>query len=328
MRLIKELRKIGPMVDIGGLNLLLFKMEDRIFGGNNGGEYKYNIMKQADVEEYPRLIKDLYKITMGGGGVNLCNPQYFTEKIQWLKIYDTTSLKSKLTDKYQVREWIHEKIGSKHLIPLLGVWDTFEDISFSSLPQKCILKCNHGSNMNLIVNRTEMLDKEKYREQFDKWMCVDYAFAGSLELQYKDIPKKIIAEKYIEEMNGSLKDYKFHCFGGTPVFIQCIGDRDLKNHTGYQKNYDINWHELDWTFEDYPRFPYEVSRPAMLSEMVEIAKILSKDFLYVRVDLYEIKGSIYFGEMTFTPASGYYQHKGTFTKEIDKRLGDLITLPT
>ena len=241
-----------------------------------------------------------------------------------MKLYDSTYEKTRFADKYLVREWIKETIGERYLVPLLGVWDRFEDIDFDKLPENYVLKCNHGSGMNLVVKNN--LDKEKARELFDKWMNTNYAFRAGLEMHYADMPRKIIAEKYIEEMDGSLYDYKIHCFGGEPKFIQCIGDRDLKKHTGYQMNYDTEWHELDWTFEDYPRFPYEVAKPVCLDEMLDVAKKLSAGFSYVRVDLYEIKGNVLFGEMTFTPASGNYRYQGSFTRDVDMRLGEMIEL--
>ena len=138
---------------------------------------------------------------------------------------------------------------------------------------------------------------------------------------------KIIAEKYIEQLDGQLYDYKFHCFNGKPIFIQCIGGRDLKKHTGFQNNYSLKWEKLDWTFEDYPQFPYNVEKPKALQEMIEIAERLSKDFLYVRIDLYDLKEKVLFGEMTFTPASGIYPYKGTWTKEKNAEIGRYLNLP-
>ncbi len=323
--MVGRVARLKTLKDIGGLKLVCLKVLDRLMHEDKAGERLYNICESAETGEYPDLLEKLFKYYGGGtGNLQLDHPRLFTEKIQWMKLYDSTYEKTRLADKYLVREWIKETIGERYLVPLLGVWDRFEDIEFDKLPENYVLKCNHGSGMNLVVKNN--LDKEKAKESFDKWMNINYAFCAGLEMHYADMPRKIIAEKYIEEMDGSLYDYKIHCFGGEPKFIQCIGDRDLKKHTGYQMNYDTEWHELDWTFEDYPRFPYEVEKPVCLEEMLDVAKKLSAGFSYVRVDLYEIKGKVLFGEMTFTPASGNYRYRGSFTRDVDMRLGEMIEL--
>lgn len=132
----------------------------------------------------------------------------------------------------------------------------------------------------------------------------------------------------MRELDHSLYDYKIHCFNGRPAFIQCIGDRDLARHAGCQNNFDMEWNKLDWTFEDYPEFPYEVPKPQRLDKMIAYAEKLSAGFAYVRVDLYEIDNRVYFGEMTFTPASGLYPYRGTWTRELDERLGGWLRLPS
>ena len=320
-----KLSKIAPLWTLGGPDIFLFKLEDKITRGNSAGEYLYNSLKNADPGDYPRLAKAWYKRIMGRA-LNLDDPQRFTEKIQWMKLYDSTPEKTRLADKYLVREWVSEKIGEEYLVPLLGVWDSFDEIDFDSLPDEFVLKCNHGSGVNLVVEEKSKLDRGKAKARFDQWMKKDHAFINGLELHYSPIPRKIIAEKYIEEMSGPLYDYKIHCFEGNPTFIQCIGDRDLVHHTAYQNNYDLQWDELDWMFETFPRFPYQPGKPSRLKEMIEISGVLSEGFHYVRVDLYEISGKVLFGEMTFTPASGYYPYFGTFTEDIDRKLGDLIRL--
>lgn len=257
--------------------------------------------------------------------LNVKFPNTFCEKIQWIKINDLPQIKTDLSDKYKVRAWVSQKIGDKYLIPILGSWNNVSDIDFESLPKQFCLKVNHGSGMNCIVKDKEKLNYMYVRRIFDAWMNNPFHM-NTLEMQYKNISRKIIAEKYIEEMDGNLYDYKFHCFNGKPTFIQCIGGRDLIKHTGYQNNYDLRWNKLDWTFEDYPVFPYEVKKPAKLDEMIEVAKKLSEEFDYVRVDLYEIGDNVKFGEMTFTPASGIYPYKGTWTREKDEELGRLITV--
>lgn len=253
-------------------------------------------------------------------------PLAFTEKIQWIKMFDNNQKKTELADKYAVRAWIIHQIGEQYLIPLIGVWDDFDKIDFSKLPSQFCLKTNHGSAMNLVVKDKEQLNVNEAAVLFNWWLMRPF-WAGSIEPHYRIMPRKIIAEKYIEEMSGGLNDYKIHCFNGKPMFIQCIGDRDLKAHTGHQQNFDIDWNPLDWIFEDYPCFPNTVERPSCLTEMVSIAKKLAHGFTYVRVDLYEISGKVFFGEMTFTPASGFYPYRGTWTSEKDLELGSQLVLP-
>ncbi len=282
-------------------------------------EKKYN---KFNTDQIKNILKKKYEDLIGYS-LNYENPKTFTEKIQYMKIYDSTRQKTVLADKYKVRNWIEDKVGKEHLIPLIGVWDRFDDIDFSQLPNSFCLKTNHGSGMNMIVKNKNEIDLKEVKTLFDWWMKRPF-WVYTIEPHYKEIPRRIIAEEYIEELDGGLYDYKFHCFHGKPVFIQCIGDRNLEKHTGYQKNYDIDWNELDWIFEDYPSFPYSVPKPNCLSEMLFIAERLSSEFDYVRVDLYEVRGKVYFGEMTFTPGSGNYPYKGTWTREKDEVLGKLI----
>lgn len=282
-------------------------------------EKKYATLDDKQLAMY---LKHIYEKIVNNN-LNYKSAETFTQKIQWMKIYDNTSIKSRLADKYEVREWITKKIGSHYLIPLLGVWDSFDEIDFNKLPKSFCLKTNHGSAMNYVVKDKSKMNKTEVRELFHWWMQRPF-WVGSLETHYRIIPRKIIAEKYIEEMSGGLLDYKIHCFNGKPMFIQCIGERDLKKHTGYQMNFDLNWKPLNWSFETYPLFKTTVKKPKCLSEMLHIAEVLSADFKYVRVDLYEIGGKVFFGEMTFTPSSGFYPYKGSWNKEKDKELGSYI----
>ena len=279
---------------------------------------------ETNEEQMKECLKQKYEKVMDTV-LDFAHPRTFTEKIQWMKFFDCTSQKTRLADKYAVRKWIDETIGAEYLVPLLGVWESFTDIDFDLLPQSFCLKTNHGSGMNCVVKDKSKVNMKEEGRVFQWWMDCPF-WIGTIETQYKNIQHKIIAEKYIEEMDGELYDYKFHCFNGKPMFVQCIGGRDLKKHTGYQMNFDLDWKPLDWIFEDYPAFPYDVQKPECLTEMIRIAEKLSSEFSYVRVDLYEISGKVFFGEMTFTPASGMYPYKGTWTREKDLELGDKLQL--
>lgn len=288
-------------------NLLLVKQQ----------KYYQNL----DPKKYPAALKTWYeKVT--GKPLNLENPQTFNEKIQWMKLYDSTPLKTRLADKYLVREWVADKIGEEYLIPLLGVWDTFDDIDFDTLPNQFVLKANHGSGWNVIVQDKAAFDKEDAKKKFDRWMKTNFAYNNGLELHYRDIVPKIIAETYLENANGELSDYKCHCYSGKVEYIQCMTGR-ASHDTLREKIYNLEWEALPFV-QNYPRYDGDIIKPLDISKMAELATNLSNAFIYVRVDFYALDdGSIKFGEMTFTPGSG----AGPWNlPEYDLKYGQLIYL--
>lgn len=253
--------------------------------------------------------------------LNFERPKFFNEKIQWLKVYDSTPLKTRLSDKYLVRDWVQEKIGEEYLIPLLGSYDKFDDIDFESLPEQFVIKCNHGSNYNIIVKNKTEFNSTKARLKVESWLKTNFAYHYGLELQYRDIKPKIIIEKYIDDGTGDLRDYKFTCFNGKPDFIWVDSDR----HSIHKRNlYDLHWNQLPYMVNpNFSTFP-SPEKPKCLKQMVKIASILSTDFNYVRVDLYLINDSIYFGEMTFTSSSGTEDYR---PKNFERRLSLLLRIP-
>lgn len=253
--------------------------------------------------------------------LNLKNPITFNEKIQWMKLYDSTPIKTRLADKYLVRDWVKERIGEEYLIPLLGVWNNFDDIDFSKLPQKFVLKCNHGCAYNIIVKDKSKLDYKKIKKQINKWMSRDYGQRG-FEMHYSNIKRKIIVEEYIENINDDLYDYKVWCFGGKAHYIQFLSER---NTNGLKMAfYDKNWIKQDFVYS-HPLDKKILPKPKQLNLLLELAEKLAKDFSHVRVDFYITNsGKIYFGEMTFTSCSGICKWK---PKKMDRYFGDLIKLP-
>lgn len=237
--------------------------------------------------------------------IDIEKPANFNQKIQWLKVYDNLPIKQTLADKYAVRKWVADKIGENYLIPLIGVWASFDEIDVSSLPQAFCLKANHGSGMNYIVRNKALVNWNKVKKLVDLWMLCPF-YAKTLEPQYKNIKRKIVAEEYIGDRDKTLYDYKIHCFRGEPKFIQTIGDRDATLQTGKVAFYDLNWkRNLHFESEHFAQYADELAKPQNLDEMIQIARVLSEGFEYVRVDLYNLHGEIKFGEMTFTPASGH-----------------------
>lgn len=213
-----------------------------------------------------------------------------------------------------------EKIGEEYLIPLLGVWDNFDDIDFDKLPNKFVLKANHGCGWNIIVKDKNNFNKSDAKGKFDEWMNTNYAFKFGLELHYKNIKPKIIAEKYIENDEGLL-DYKFLCFNGKVEYVWV----DSGRFTAHRRDiFDLDWN-LQPFIINHPNAEKTPKKPNKLKKMIELATKLSKDFAHVRVDFYEVDGQIYFGEMTFTSESGVGKF---YPEEYDLKLGQMIKLPS
>ena len=271
-------------------------------------------------EKYKQELLQWYRRATGRI-LDLDNPKTFNEKIQWLKLYDSTPIKTRLADKYLVREWVAEKIGEKYLVPLLGVYDNFDQIDFDSLPQRFVIKCNHGSGWNVIVKNKALLDLREAKRKIDYWMASDFSVQAGYELHYRDIPRKIIIEKFIDDIGESVYDYRFICSNGKILQIWI----DIASGTPDHKRtvYDADWNELDVRIT-WPKLDTPMRRPDNFSELKRLAEVLSMDFNQVRVDFYNVNGKIYFGEMTFSSLSGI----GKFIPEKSgKMLGKQIPLP-
>lgn len=318
-----KLEKIYYAIKYWGPKYCYYSIFDRVYHTDKANKFMYDYNSKISSDQYETQLKKIYHMETGKK-LDINNPHSFNEKIQWLKLYDTTPLKTKLTDKYLVREWVKEKIGANYLIPLEGRFDSLEEIDLDGLPEKFVLKANHGSGCNMIVKNKKELDWTEVERNFRKWMSINFAWMQGLELQYKDIKPMIIAEQYIENDGNNLFDYKIYCFNGKAKYIQVIGNRDVMKHFAKEAFYSVEWEKQDFTLT-YPQYEYDIVRPKNLKEMIEIAEELAKGFIYVRVDLYELdEGTIKFGEMTFTPASGFDRWK---PEEMDFILGEMIELP-
>lgn len=258
-----------------------------------------------------------------GKKLNLKNPESFNEKLQWLKLYDRKPEYSIYVDKYAVRAYIAEILGEEYLIPLLGVYDNVKEIDWASLPDKFVLKCTHGSGSNIICPDKNKLDIEEAKKKLQKWMNKNWYWYGR-EWPYKNLKPRIICEKYlIDESGKELKDYKLMCFNGE---VKCIFVCTNRNSsTGVNIDiYDVNWNLMPFGRYNHPGTGVKISKPKNLDNMVKYAEKLSKNIPFIRVDYYEANGHLYFGELTFYPASGF----GKFTPEsYDYLLGSWIKLP-
>lgn len=316
---LKKLPIFRPFIDqIHELRREFEREAERL--GRQANETAYFHFKHLAPDEYPRALADWYRLKTGET-LDLAHPRTFNEKIQWLKLYDATPLKTRLADKYRARDYVREKIGDRHLIPLLGVWDRFDDIDFDSLPDRFALKANHGSGWNVIVRDKTTFDRAAAKRQFDEWLRLDFAFCKGLELDYKGIPPKIVAEAYIENAGGQLYDYKVWCFGGKARYVMFLADRNAGLKMVY---HDLAWVPQPFVYS-YPRYDKPVPRPPNLDELLSLAERLAEGFPFVRVDFYRLDdGSLKFGEMTFTPYSGVCKWS---PPEWNLRLGEMIPLP-
>lgn len=285
----------------------------------------YRFLIEAGRGKYDKLPDREYLekkfYAMLGYSLDLTNPQTFNEKLQWLKLYDRKPDYTMMVDKYKVREYIKEKLGEEYLIPLLGVWDNAEDINFDKLPNRFVLKCNHNSGLGMYIckDKSKLTEKQikVIRKNLTKGLQQDYYLTGR-EWPYKDVPRKIIAEKYMEDETGQLRDYKFYCFNGEPKIIMINSDREIGKTKADYFDMDFNWIDLKWGYEHALVKP---SKPINFEKMKELAVVLSKNIPELRVDFYEVNNKIYFGELTFFDGSGFDKIE---PKEWDKKIGDWI----
>ena len=268
------------------------------------------------------IIKKQFKEALGYE-LNLENPKSFNEKIQWLKLYYHNPLMTKCADKYLAREYIKEKIGEEYLIPLICVWDKVEDIDFNSLPKQFVLKVNWGSGQNIIVKDKSKLNIDETKNKLNGWLKpFSNHYYYSYEWQYKDIEPKIICEKYIEQMDGDLFDYKLTCFNGRVIYIELHINSSMQNHK--RCFYSLDWIKQDFTQQAFDTYEQEIPKPIILDELIKSANILSSEFPNVRVDFYILNNRIYFGELTFSDGNGLNLF---IPQSYDYKFGELLELP-
>lgn len=235
--------------------------------------------------------------------LNLKNPTRYTEKLQHLRLYEypKNDLVRKCASRVEVRDYVSSLGLSKCLIPCLGVYNKFDDIDFDKLPSQFVMKCSHASGFNYIVKDKNNIDKKFLKKKFDKWLKTNYG-KKTIELHYAKIKPQIIIEKYIGDENSLPVEYKIHVFNGVAKYLYVVTGRGVDIR---YNNYYIDWTPFDGAqFNGWKKTNYELEKPANYDKMIEIAELLAKPFPFVRVDLYNINGVIYFGEMTFTPAKG------------------------
>lgn len=262
------------------------------------------------------------------------NPRTLNEKLTWMEVYADTRKWTEYTDKYEVRRYI-EELGLKDILTeCYGVWDRAEDIDFDSLPEKFVVKCTHDCGSTVIIRDKSTMDKQFVMDFLNRHVAVRYGY-DSCEPHYTAIKPRIMAESLIEMDNSeefsseTTVDHKIRCIDGKVQYDMVCYDRSLESGSGGTKTiydlYDIHtWQPMRQYLADRGVRYRDVPRPQNLGRMIEIAEIISKGFPQVRVDLYNVKGKIFFGEMTFFAFSGMNNH---FTTEFQRMVGDRITLP-
>ena len=285
----------------------------------------YRILKRI-LREAGTIIPDkqqiewYYRLEMGKS-LDLNNPMTMNEKLQWLKLYNRKQNYRQLVDKIKVKKIVSDLIGARYVVPLLGVWDKFDDIDFDSLPDQFVLKTNHsgGNTGVIIVSNKNRLNKDEAKQKLEKSLKSDI-YKAYREWPYKDMDKKIFAEAYL---GNDLVDYKFYCFDGDVDCVLLCIDRQAGNPKFYF--FDKNWNLCRYNKrgKEAPA-DFSLPKPKGIDEMFELAVKMSKGFPFVRMDFFDVNGRIYFGEYTFFPASGYDYNR---LPESDIYFGNKIVLP-
>lgn len=251
--------------------------------------------------------------------LNLENPQRFTEKIQWIKLYERTELRKKVADRLRARDYVSKKIGEEHLVPLIESFKELTPVIWKSLPEQFVLKANHGCGMiQIIRNKTEM-QYDWVKNKSESWRQTEYFYVGR-EWVYKDLPRTLLVEKLLTDEHGNIpSDYKFFCFHGRVEIIQIDFDR-----FGEQKRnlYDRSFQKIDGR-RLFPNYPGTIAKPMMLDSAIQLAEILSEDFNFLRVDLYLIENQVLFGELTNYPGNGFVEFQ---PESMERWAGSLLRL--
>lgn len=260
----------------------------------------------------------VYKIKTGKK-LNLKNPVGFNEKLNWLKVNDIHPEYTDYVDKIKVREIIKEKLGEDMCFPLLGQWERYEDIDFDSLPDQFVLKCNHDSGSVKIIKDKSAIDHKEFAKFFKGRLKINPYIIGR-EYPYKKVRPMIMAERFmVPDGAHDIEDYKFFCFNGKPEIMFIATNRSMDVKFDF---FDMDFKHLD--IENiHPQSGKTIEKPALFAQMKEFASKLSEGMKFVRIDLYEIEGKIYFGEFTFFHGGGFWLFK---PDEWERKLGDMINI--
>lgn len=279
----------------------------------------FGLYDSLDDKEY---LKRAFRVNMGRE-LNLENPTTYSEKLQWLKLYDRKPIYTTMVDKAAVKDYVATIIGEEYIIPTIAVYDSFNEIDFENLPNQFVLKCTHDSGGIIICKNKEAFDKKKAKRILNKYIKRDF-YKGWREWPYKNVPRKIIAEQYMEDSEtGELKDYKFFTFNGKVKALFIASDRQKVDEDTKFDFFDENYIHLP-ILNGHPNAAIEPKKPINFDLMKSLAEKLAIGIPHVRVDFYEINGKVYFGELTFFHWSGMVPFE---PEEWDYRFGSWLTLP-
>jgi len=252
--------------------------------------------------------------------LNLDNPQTFNEKLQWLKLHAKHTEYTNLVDKYEVKNYVKKVLGEDYIIPTLGVWENFDDIDFDKLPNQFVLKTTHDSGGVIVCKNKKFLNITAAKKKIEESLRHNYYYEHR-EYPYRNVKPRIIAEKFMVDESGTeLKDYKFFCFDGKCKMLFVATDRPYDTRFNF---YDTEFNQLPFK-QGHPLSTKEIKKPIGFEQMKDIAEKLSKGFPHLRVDLYDINGHIYFGELTFFHFSGNVPFE---PNEWDYKIGKWLNLP-
>lgn len=261
--------------------------------------------------------------TCMGYWMDFDNPKTYNEKLQWLKLYDRKDIYTTMVDKYAVKPYVANIISEKYIIPTLGVWDSFDDIDFDSLPNQFVLKCTHDSGGLVICTDKESLDKNTAKCKIENSLMYDY-YKKSREWPYKNVPRRIIAEKYMEdEETGELRDYKFFCFDGEVKAMYIATERQNNNDVTRFDFFDRDFNHIDCV-NGHPMADIPPAKPMNYELMIKLAEKLSQDIPHARIDFFECNGKVYFGEITLYHFGGLVRME---PYDVDLMFGSWLTLP-
>jgi len=306
--------QVGKLKAINIKNRIFYEQNLKKIINNNNKKEKIIYIKKKDKEDMNLLqlyienrteyyIKGRQKL-MKNVKMNY-NDSYiktFQDKVNWLLVHDSPENKYKFVDKILLRNYSKKILGKDICVPLIKIYNNVNEINLSELPNKFVLKCNHGSRMNIICKNKSEFNLTKAKLKLEKWMKINYGLEN-YEYQYNYVKKKIFSEIFLMD---NITDYKFYCFNGIPKIIKVQSKYYKKNIKMYHY-YDLNWNITDIETKSQNNFklPNSINfkKPKHLNKMIKYAKIFSKDFIFVRVDLYEFNDTIYLSELTFSPAN-------------------------
>lgn len=302
------------MIIKGGSKMKFFnKVENRIILSLQKNKLLYSLNDE-------KYLKLMYRLKMKKK-LDLTNPETFNEKLQWLKLHNRKDIYTELVDKYETKKIVSKIIGEEYVIPSIGIYNSFDEIDFSIIPNQFVIKCTHDSGGLVIVKDKDKIDMKQVKKIIDRSLKRNYYYS-SREWPYKNVKPRILIEEYKEDQElGELRDYKIYAFNGKCDYLMLCFDR-YKNDTKFIY-FDKNWNMKKEFSKDGIKYgdTIQVKKPKNLDKMFEFASILSKDIPFVRVDFYEVNGKLYFGELTFYPSGGFDNTRTKACQEyLDKAL--------